>query len=227
MMFQFSALLLSLLTALSVGFDTLAAQIAPEGYLMLVNRSFMLSADYEPEDLVRPNVKHTSTAILMRKDAAAALEALFNAAQEEAGLTLYAHSGYRSYGTQRAIYERKIKNSKSLAQARLLVADPGASEHQLGLAMDIKNSKNGLLNAAFGKSKEGKWLAENAWRFGFIIRYKAEWTDITGYAYEPWHVRYVGLEHAQILQELDIPLEEYVLSLRTLLADARLEGDTP
>ena len=226
-MYQLSALLLSLLTALSLGFETIAAQIAPEGYLMLVNRSFMLPADYEPDDLVRPNVKHTSAAILMRKDAAAALEQLFAAAQEEAGLTLYAHSGYRSYGTQRAIYERKLKNTKNREQARLLVADPGASEHQLGLAMDIKNSKNGLLNAAFGKSKEGIWLAENAYRFGFIIRYKAEWTDITGYAYEPWHVRYVGLEHAQILQELDIPLEEYVLSLRALLADTCLQGETP
>ena len=94
------------------------------------------------------------------------------------------------------------------------MADPGASEHQLGLAMDVKNRPDMSLNAAFGKTKEGLWLAENAWRFGFIIRYKAEWTDVTTYAYEPWHIRYVGKEHAAILQELDIPLEYYVEMLR-------------
>ena len=214
MIAQLTALLMALLTAFSVSLDTLAAQMAPEGYLMLVNRDYRLPAEYVPEDLVYPQVKHSSSAYQMRSDAAAALEELFAAAKEEAGLTLYAHSGYRSYATQRDIFQRKIRNTKNLEKARLLVADPGASEHQLGLAMDVKNKPNMALNAAFGKTKEGLWLAENAWRFGFIIRYKAEWTDITTYAYEPWHVRYVGKEHAAILQELDIPLEYYVEMLR-------------
>ena len=208
MIAQLTALLMALLTAFSVSLDTLAAQMAPEGYLMLVNRDYRLPAEYVPEDLVYPQVKHSSSAYQMRSDAAAALEELFAAAKEEAGLTLYAHSGYRSYATQRDIYQRKIRNTKNLEKARLLVADPGASEHLLGLAMDVKNKPNMTLNAAFGKTKE------NAWRFGFIIRYKAEWTDITTYAYEPWHVRYVGKEHAAILQELDIPLEYYVEMLR-------------
>ena len=221
---RLAALLLSLLTALSVSFDTLAAQMAPDGYLMLVNRSYMLPEDYEPSDLVKPNVKSSSSATLMRTDAAAALERLFAAAKEEK-ITLYAHSGYRSYGTQRAIYERKIHNAKNLETARRLVADPGCSEHQLGLAMDVKNRPDGVLNAAFGKTKEGIWLAENCWRFGFILRYKAEWTDVTTYAYEPWHIRYVGEAHAAILHELDIPLEEYVEMLRTLAMDAHAEGD--
>ena len=214
MIAQLTALLMAMLTAFSVSLDTLAAQMAPEGYLMLVNRDYMLPEEYVPEDLVYPQVKHSSDAYQMRSDAAAALEELFAAAQEEASLTLYAHSGYRSYATQRNIYERKIRNAKSLERARQLVADPGASEHQLGLAMDVKNRPDMSLNAAFGKTKEGVWLAENAWRFGFIIRYKAEWTDVTTYAYEPWHIRYVGKEHAAILQELDIPLENYVLMLR-------------
>lgn len=225
MISQFAALLLAMLTAFSVSVDSLAAQMAPDGYLMLVNRDYTLSADYVPPDLVYPAVKHSSEAYQMRKDAAEALEKLFAAAKEEAGLTLYAHSGYRSYETQRTIYQRKVKNARNLAQARLLVADPGASEHQLGLAMDIKNKPDGLLNAAFGKTKEGVWLAENAWRFGFIIRYKAEWTEITTYAYEPWHVRYVGLEHAAILQEMDIPLEEYVEALRAAALDKDTKGD--
>ncbi len=224
---QLAALFMTFLSVLSLGCETLTGAMSLGGNLMLVNRGYMLSPDYEPDDLVQPNVAHTSSAILMRAEAAEALEALFAAAKEEAGYTLYAHSGYRSYDTQDMIYQRKIKNSKNLAEARLLVADPGASEHQLGLAMDVKNSKNGSLSAAFGRSKEGIWLAENAYRFGFIIRYKAEWTDITGYAYEPWHIRYVGKEHAQILYEMDIPLEEYIGTLRSIAMDEYLKGDTP
>lgn len=226
MAYQLAALLMSLLTAFSISIDSLTASLSLGGELMLVNRSYLLNADYEPGDLVTPDVKHTSSAILMREDAALALEALFAAAKEE-GITLYAHSGYRSYRTQELIYQRKIRETKDKEAARLLVADPGASEHQLGLAMDLKNSKNGKLNAAFGKSKEGKWVAENAHRFGFIIRYKKEWTDITGYAYEPWHIRYVGIEHAQIIHEMNIPLEEYVAALRSALLDQYTKGELP
>jgi len=227
MLSQLTALLLSLLTAFSVSLDTLAADLAPDGYLMLVNRDYMLASDYVPEDLVYVQVKHSSSAYQMRADAAKALEALFAAAKEEAGLTLYAHSGFRSYQTQHSVYQRKIKNMKNLAKARLLVADPGASEHQLGLAMDVKGHPDDKLNAAFGKSKAGLWLAENCWRFGFIIRYKEEWTDITTYAYEPWHIRYVGTAHAAVLKEMDIPLEQYVEMLRSLAAENLLNGDTP
>ena len=227
MIARLAALLLTMLTACSMGIESLAAQMAPDGYLMLVNRQYMLSADYEPGDLVRPNVKASGSAIMMRADAAAALEELFAAAKAEANLTLYAQSGYRSYQTQSTIYQRKIKETGSVDKARRLVADPGASEHQLGLAMDVKGDPNGKLNAAFGKTKAGVWLAENAWRFGFIIRYKEEWTDVTGFAYEPWHIRYVGKEHAAILQELNIPLEEYVAALRELALDEAMEGASP
>ena len=225
MIAQLAALLMAMLSLFNVSLQSLAADLSPYGYLMLVNRDYVLPSDYVPSDLVYPDVKHSSSAYQMRADAAAALEALFAAAKEEAGLTLYAHSGFRSYQTQSIIYERKVKNTKSLAQARLLVADPGCSEHQLGLAMDVKNNPNGALNAAFGKTKEGIWLAENAWRFGFILRYKEEWSEITTYAYEPWHIRYVGKEHAAILQELDIPLEKYIEMLRNAAADSYAKGD--
>ncbi|MBR5382537.1 MAG: M15 family metallopeptidase [Clostridia bacterium] len=222
-MIRLIALLTVLLSMFSVNTANIAEQMAPDGYLMLVNRQYRLPAAYEPEDLVKPNVRHTSGSILMRKDAAKALELLFAAAKEEAGLTLYAHSGYRSYSTQQAIFQRKINEVKNIDKARLLVADPGASEHQLGLAMDVKGSQNGKLNAAFGKTKEGIWLAENAYRFGFIIRYKEEWTVITGYVYEPWHIRYVGVEHAAIIHELDIPFEEYIESLRLVCLGGNTE----
>ena len=150
---------------------------------------------------------------MMRREAAEALEKLFRAAEEEEHYTLVAVSGYRSYQTQRNIYKRRIKNAGQ-KKADKFVALPGASEHQLGLAMDVGRRTNHKLKAAFGNTPEGKWLAQNCYRFGFILRYKAEWEEITGYGYEPWHIRYVGLEHALRIQELDIPFEEYVALLR-------------
>lgn len=225
MITQLIALLLSLFSTLSLTSDALVAQTDLGGYLVLVNRDYVLSEQYEPKDLIKPNVRHTSSAILMREDAARALEELFAAAKEEANLTIYAASGYRSYQTQANIYQRKIKSTGSVEKAQLLVAPPGASEHQLGLAMDLKASKDSNLSAAFAKTKAGQWVAENAHRFGFIIRYKEEWTDITGYAYEPWHIRYVGKEHAQIIYQMNIPLEEYIAALRDLAAAEALKGN--
>ena len=122
-------------------------------------------------------------------------------------------SGYRSYSTQNAIFDRKVR-SVGKKQAMLLVAPPGCSEHQLGLAMDIGAFRNHSLTPSFGKTDEGIWVAENCWRFGFIIRYREEWTEVTGYSYEPWHIRYVGEEHAGRIYECDIPLEYYVMQLK-------------
>lgn len=179
------------------------------GNLFLVNRQMTVSSDYEPADLTKPKVRSTYTNITMRQEAAEALERMFQAAKEEEGHDLIAVSGYRSYGQQAAIYQRKVENVGK-KKAALLVAPPGASEHQLGLAMDLGIPENQKLNGAFGDSEAGKWVRENGHRFGFIIRYKEEWTEITGYADEPWHVRYVGEEHAKKIFEMDIPLEYYV-----------------
>ena len=223
---QLLSLVMALVSALSVSVSTIGEATTLGGYLALVNRDYALSADYEPDDLVRPDVKTTNgSAILMRAEAAQALEELFAAAKDEAGLTIYAVSGYRSYSTQAAIFERKIKNTGSKEKAQRLVAPPGASEHQLGLAMDLKASPDGNLSAAFAKTKQGQWVAENAHRFGFIIRYKEEWTDITGYSYEPWHIRYVGKEHAAIIYEMDIPLETYIEALREAALDEYLKEE--
>lgn len=208
--------LLSLfLLLLSLGESTLGGYVEEMnlgGYLFLVNRDFAISADYVPQDLVMPDVKRTGNTVMMRSKAAQALESLFAAAKEE-GHTLVAVSGYRSYRTQSNIFARKVNNVGRRA-AMLLVAPPGTSEHQLGLAMDIGCQGEMGLESSFGRTEEGKWVAENCHRFGFIIRYKEEWTDITGYAYEPWHLRYVGVEHASRIHELDIPLEYYIEELR-------------
>ena len=212
-----AAKLLSLLLAfLALGQGTVDAyveQMNLGGYLYLVNRDHTLPSDYVPPDLIHPQVRTTDNEITMREEAAHALEAMFAAAKEEQGLTLVAVSGYRSYGRQASIFQRKV-NSVGKKKALLLVAPPGASEHQLGLAMDLGTKKDTSLSEAFFDTPEGKWLAENCCRFGFIIRYKKEWTEITGYAYEPWHVRYVGKEHAQRIYEMNVPLETYIAQLR-------------
>lgn len=210
-----SKLLALLMAFLSMGQSALNSymdQLSLGGNLFLANRDYLIAADYVPDDLVTPNVRRGGSSVQMRKEAAAALEELFKAAKDEENYTLLAISGYRSYQTQASIFNRKVKNV-GREKAMLLVALPGASEHQLGLAMDVGCKRSTGLTGSFGKTPEGKWLAENCYRFGFILRYKAEWTETTGYAYEPWHIRYVGTEHAARIKELDIPFEDYIAVL--------------
>ena len=209
-------LLALLMALLSLGQGTVNGYVddmSLGGNLFLVNLEYAITADYVPNDLVKPDVRKTNSDITMRADAAHALEALFAAAKEEMGYDLVAVSGYRSYGQQASIHERKVKAVGKKAALRVS-APAGCSEHQLGLAMDIGTRKNTSLTESFGSTPEGIWVAENAHRFGFIIRYKAEWEEITGYAYEPWHIRYVGVEHAERIYELDIPFEYYIAQLR-------------
>lgn len=217
------ALFLALCMSATGSLGALFPEEDPSGLLVLVNREHRISKKYVPE-LVLPNVAPSSPskadAIYLRPEAAGPLEALFQAAAE-AGYTLYAVSGYRSYGIQASIYNRKVE-AVGEKRAQLTSAPPGASEHQLGLAMDINGETTvslGLVEA-FGESPEGVWVAENAHRFGFIIRYPKGATEITGYAYEPWHLRYVGTETAQQVYELGITYEEY----HGLLQAARIES---
>ena len=207
------ALLMTLISLTQGTVNAYVDQMSLGGYLFLVNRDFAITSDYVPGDLVKPNVRKTNSDITLRADAARALEDMFAAAREEMGYELVAVSGYRSYGQQASIHERKVKAVGKAAALRVS-APAGCSEHQLGLAMDIGTRKNTSLTESFGSTPEGIWVAENAHRFGFIIRYKAEWEEITGYAYEPWHIRYVGVEHAERIYELDIPFEYYIAQLR-------------
>jgi len=208
MMAKAAALLLLLAQLFQYGTATVVRETSLGGNLYLVNRTYRLTRAYAPDDLVTPKVRKTEGGLTLRREAAARLEEMF-AAAKEAGHSLVAVSGYRSYDRQAAIYRRKVSSAGGKA-AQLLVAPPGASEHQLGLAVDVSRSGTGGLNGAFGRSKEGRWLSENAPKFGFVVRYQARWTDITGYADEPWHIRYLGAEHAQAATRMDIPLETYV-----------------
>lgn len=184
----------------------------PGGILCLVNRESTLDKSYEPDDLVKPNVKTRKESlqerIYMRPEAAQALEDMFAAALSEKGYTLLAVSGYRSYGYQQVLFNQKA-SAVGAAQASLTVAKAGQSEHQLALAMDVQCADEPTLSEDFAYTKEGQWVEENAHRFGFIIRYKEEWTEITGYAYEPWHLRYVGVAHATAIHMLNIAFEPY------------------
>jgi len=209
---RIASVLLACLNLLQAGIASYADRTSLGGSLYLVNRTYRLTEAYVPDDLVTVNVRKLNAGIKLRREAALHLEEMFNAAKEMK-MTLVAVSGYRSFDQQKAIYARKQKTSGSKEVAMLLVAPAGASEHQLGLAVDIGRTSSSNLNGAFGKSREGQWVRENAHLFGFIIRYKAEWTGITGYADEPWHIRYVGKEHAQAINALNVPLETYIESL--------------
>lgn len=220
------ALLLMLLSLGETAVNTYVDEMSLGGNLFLVNRDYAISADFVPGDLEKPKVQGGGEATMMRSEAARALERMFAAAKEEQGYTLVAVSGYRSYGKQASIYERKI-STVGKKQAMRVSAPPGCSEHQLGLAMDVGCKKDTGLSAKFGDTEEGAWVAENCHRFGFIIRYKAEWEEVTGYMYEPWHIRYVGEDHAARIHELDIPFEYYIVQLRQAQAALKNEGRQP
>ncbi len=182
-----------------------------ESLLVLVNKERLLPPSYVPRDLVVPNVPRSPETsaknVYMRKEAAQALEQLFTAAQAE-NLQLLAVSGYRSYEYQQKLYQRNIK-TQGEEKTQAYSAPPGASEHQTGLAMDITSkAAQYQLNEAFGNTAEGQWLIKHAHEFGFIIRYNASKQSITGYAYEPWHIRYIGNPYASYLQSNNLTLEE-------------------
>ena len=191
-----------------------APQHDADGLLFLVNRQYMISDAFEPADLREAQVP--GQVRQMRDEAAAALEEMFAACKEETGVTLISVSGYRSYSRQNNIYQRKLRSvKKNVEKAQEYVAPPGASEHQLGLAMDIGQRNKIHLEVSFRDTEGGKWCRENCWRFGFILRYDEPWEAVTGYKYEPWHFRYVGKELAKEIHDANIPLETWLIGYRT------------
>ncbi|KAA0754343.1 D-alanyl-D-alanine carboxypeptidase family protein [Bacillus sp. AR2-1] len=178
----------------------------------VVNKEYGLPEDYKPEDLVVPNVPFSFSGTLeksyLRKEAAEALERLFDLAKKE-GIQLNAVSGFRSYDYQKKLYANNVKR-KGQEHTDRFSAKPGHSEHQTGLTMDVSSkSANNELELTFANTKEGKWLKENAHRAGFIIRYPKGKESITGYAYEPWHIRYVG-DIAESIYKKKLTLEEFM-----------------
>lgn len=152
-------------------------------------------AAYVPPDLIQTPVPHLNPPTL-RKVAADAVVAMFAAAQAEGAGGMQLQSAYRSYTVQVNVYNGYVR-SAGQAGADAQSARPGFSEHQTGLAADISALPlKCALAACFGQTPQGVWLAANAYRFGFLLRYPADKVPVTGYMYEPWHFRYIGVELA-------------------------------
>ena len=176
---------------------------------MLVNKYYLLSSDYAPDDLVSVPQTYSWGELGSQKVREVAYNAfldMWNAAEQE-GYYLMINSSYRSYQDQEAVYNN-YKSSSGQKYADSIAARPGSSEHQTGLAIDIFSKTNTNRNS-FTDSPEAKWLEDNAHKYGFILRYPEDKVDITGYSYESWHFRYVGEDIATYIYEHDITFEEY------------------
>ena len=156
--------------------------------ILIVNKTYELPADYNPG--VQP-------------EAQAAFDRMQKAAWAE-GLNIWIASGFRSYEYQSGLYDRYV-NRSGKAEADRYSARPGHSEHQTGLAFDLNSIEN-----SFADTAEGKWVAEHCHEYGFIIRYPKGSESITGYIYEPWHIRYLGEEKAESVYNSGLTLEEYL-----------------
>ncbi|MFD6438434.1 D-alanyl-D-alanine carboxypeptidase family protein [Peribacillus sp. NPDC060186] len=191
------------------GLQTLAE---PESIPVLVNKQYSLPEDYKPDDLIYPKVdfifQDKIEKRMMRKEAAEALEKMFQAAEKE-NMHLAGVSAYRSHQTQISIFNNYVERDGE-EKAKTYSALPGTSEHETGLAIDV-TTHDGACAAqdCFGDTNEATWLAEHAHEYGFIIRYPKGKEDITGYKYEPWHIRYVGVDAAAEIFETNITLEEF------------------
>lgn len=188
----------------------------PSSLLVCVDKHRNLPFNYVPTDLVVPDIpfiygnNHYYEKMNMRKVAAGAIQQMFQAAKHD-NIKLYGVSGYRSYKTQVAVFSSNVNKYGSAEKANQVSAEPGQSEHQTGLAMDVTSAKIGdQLVQKFGQTNAGIWLASNAWKYGFIIRYQKGEQAITGYEYEPWHIRYVGKVAAKTIHQNHLTLEGYL-----------------
>ena len=191
-------------------------------YVRLVNQESLLPSDYIPEDLVKIKVKKTSSSsIQMCGFVSDALDTMFADALND-GITLYAHSGYRSYQTQKTMYNNRLEKNGGKDDG--VVAYPGASDHQTGLGIDVISKAwiGKRFNAEFAKTEEAQWMAAHCADYGFVIRYPEGKEDITKIIYEPWHLRYVGMEAAKYMTSMGLTLEEFTVEWQQ--AQAAFEG---
>ncbi|MBP3462799.1 MAG: M15 family metallopeptidase [Tyzzerella sp.] len=179
--------------------------------LVLVNNTHPMKDGYVPE-LTELEPGHSVDKRIVN----AAKKMLSDA--EEQGLHIEICSAYRSVKRQEQVFGESMKERvkdgmeywDAYKETALNVAEPGTSEHALGLALDLISNEYSELDERQEETAEAKWLAENCHKYGFILRYPSEKTNITGIIYEPWHYRYVGEEYAAEIMELGITLEEYL-----------------
>ena len=188
-----------------------AARAEEDWQLLLVNPWNELPEDYEVELATLANGLQVDARIY--DDLSAMLTACW-----DAGLSPIVCSAYRTEATQTRLYSNKVARVRASgvpeaqveAEAAKCVAPPGTSEHQTGLALDIVAASYQILDEQQEDTAEQQWLMENSWKYGFILRYPAEKSDITGIGYEPWHYRYVGREAAAEIHRTGVCLEEYL-----------------
>lgn len=172
----------------------------PSSITVLVNKFHALPADYVPDDLISipsfPNLQ-------IKDDAAEDFEALLAAAKLD-NVIIIPYSTYRSYDYQQGLYNKYLQTD-SQEEVDTYSARPGHSEHQTGLALDVRSSSHwsNLTDSDY------EWMLNNSYKYGFIIRYPKDNSRITGYQEEPWHLRYIGIEHATKVHELGITFDEY------------------
>ncbi len=190
--------------------DELPYRVIADGdYLLaLVTKSTTLKSDYAPSDLRRvPDYMNPSYEMYLREEPLDKLEALWRAASED-GVYLAIRSAYRSYATQKYIFA-DFASRHGEKEANRFSARPGQSEHQLGTTVDFGGTSVDF-SAAFGDTDQGRWLAENAHRYGFALSYPQGKEHITGYIYEPWHYRYIGVRYASEWKRSGLTLKEYL-----------------
>ncbi|MCQ6280377.1 D-alanyl-D-alanine carboxypeptidase family protein [Bacillus sp. EB600] len=203
-------------TGTSLNMEGIQVVAKPDSIPVLVNKKNMLPDSYTPEDLIYTNIPFIISERLerrkMRREAAVAIEKLFTGASVQ-GIHLLGVSAYRSHSAQVALFNFYAKRD-GYEKARTYSALAGTSEHETGLAIDVTGG-NGQCPAedCFGFTTEAKWLQKHAADFGFIIRYPKGKEAITGYKYEPWHLRYVGSAIAKEVMDREITLEEYYHTL--------------
>ena len=198
-------------TPTALGFDKTAQPIDdPNSTWVVVNKVRPLNPiDFTPLSLVYPDVTYVNHQP-MRPEVAEALVAMLKAGKAEAGLDFSVQSAYRSFESQTRVYDDDVaRHGQPYADTD--TARPGHSEHQTGLAVDISAvPAKCSLDACFADTPQGRWLAANAWRFGFLLRYPADKVAVTGFTFEPWHFRYIGVPLATELHATNVStLEEF------------------
>lgn len=203
--------------------ESVAEQASPNGsvdYEILVNRNNPVDSAYKPENMVNiaESVPATKNQVYLEEQAASSYIAMVAAMEADGVKDMAAVSGFRDYDYQQRIHEAEVNKQlkyygeeEARRKAAMVVAAPGTSEHQLGLAIDVSSSENGYsLSESYGNTTSYKWLKENSYKYGFIMRYPEGKSDITGVIFEPWHLRYTGVQLAEKIYNSGLSMEEYL-----------------
>lgn len=185
--------------------DTVKKTDISKKELMLVNKFNYLDENYAPDDIVKVSVQFAYGDNEIKKEVYEKFRSMYNDAKKE-GLYLIITSSYRDYNFQKELWD-SYANQKGDEWADSVSARAGYSEHQTGYTLDIVTYNANM--SSFEKTDEFKWLQDNAYKYGFILRYPKDKEDITGYSYESWHYRYVGKDVATKIKKLGITFDEY------------------